>query len=128
MTDEQSRILIETEQRSKSNLHRINEMSDELKEVRDKHEALYEMAASIKIIAQRVDSIGVKVDDTNHKVEDTNAKVDAWTERITNIENQPAQSLFTRMNSVKTAIITAILTLLATGAVSKLIDLLSKHP
>lgn len=65
MTEQETVLLIETEQRCKSNTHRIDNLEGELKEIQSEQKAIYKIATSVELIAQRVSNIEGKVDDTN---------------------------------------------------------------
>ena len=75
MTEQETVLLIETEQRCKSNTHRIDTLEGELKEIQSEQKAIYKIATSVELIAQRVSNIEGKVDDTNRKVD---AQAKAW--------------------------------------------------
>lgn len=132
MTEQEKEMLIKTEQRSKSNEHRIDAIDEELKEIKAEQKAIYKIATSVEVIAQRVSNIEEKVDATSKKVNDTNEKVNAqvtaWqeteqrlTERIVESENRPLKQVASNVNSIKVAIITAICTLLATGIIAAVV-------
>ena len=121
MTEQEQVILIETEQRSKSNTHRLDAMEAEMREIKNEQKAIYKIATSVEVIAQRVSNIEDKVVDTNQKV-DSQAK--AWQEterRLTEAQNEPYKRTANNVNSVKVAIITAICTFLATGILGAII-------
>lgn len=121
MTEQERIILIETEQRSKSNTHRLDAMEAEMREIKNDQKAIYKIATSVEVIAQRVSNIEDKVDDTNNKV---NAQVEAWQEterRLTETQNEPYKRTANNVNSVKVAIVTAICTFLATGILGAII-------
>ena len=124
MTEQEQIILIETEQRSKSNTHRLDAMEAEMREIKNDQKAIYKIATSVEVIAQRVSNIEDKVDDTNDKV---NAQTKAWQEterRLTEAQNEPNKRIANNVNSLKLAIITAVCTFLATGIVGALALLL----
>lgn len=121
MTDQERIMLIETEQRSKSNTHRLDKMEEEMREIKNDQKAIYKIATSVEVIAQRVSNIEDKVDDTNAKV---NAQAKAWQEterRLSEAQNEPYKRTANNVNSVKIAIITGICTFLATGILSAVI-------
>ena len=121
MTEQERIILIETEQRSKSNTHRLDTMEAEMREIKNDQKAIYKIATSVEVIAQRVSNIEDKVDDTNNKV---NAQAEAWQEterRLTETQNEPYKRTANNVNSVKVAIVTAICTFLATGILGAII-------
>lgn len=68
MTEQETVLLIETEQRCKSNTHRIDNLENELKELQSEQKAIYKIATSVELIAQRVSNIEGKVDDTNRMI------------------------------------------------------------
>lgn len=124
MTEQEQIILIETEQRSKSNTHRLDAMEAEMREIKNDQKAIYKIATSVEVIANRVSNIEDKVDDTNEKI---NAQAKAWQEterRLTEAQNEPNKRIANNVNSLKLAIITAVCTFLATGIVSALVLLL----
>jgi len=51
MTDQETVMLIETEQRCKSNTHRIDNLENELKEIQSEQKAIYKIATSVELIA-----------------------------------------------------------------------------
>lgn len=125
MTEQEKIILIETEQRSKSNSHRIDSMELELRDVKNDQKAIYKIATSVEVIAQRMTNIEEKVDNLGGKVE---AQAKAWRdaelkleEKVTEVEVRPYKEVSKNVNSVRVAIITAICTLLATGLVGALV-------
>ena len=96
-------------------------MEAEMREIKNEQKAIYKIATSVEVIAQRVSNIEDKVVDTNQKV-DSQAK--AWQEterRLTEAQNEPYKRTANNVNSVKVAIITAICTFLATGILGAII-------
>lgn len=125
MTDQERVMLIEVDQRSKSNVHRLDTMEGELHEIKNEQKAIYKIATSVELIAQRVSNIEEKVDDTNKKMDE---QTKTWqeterklTEKTNEVENKPYKQMATNVNSVKTSIITAICTFLVTGALGTII-------
>lgn len=125
MTEQEKVTLIETEQRSKSNTHRIDNIELELKEIKNDQKAIYSIATSVEVIAQRVSNIETKVDDTNNKVD---AQTKAWQEterkladKVNETENKPYRQIATNVNSIKVAVITCICTLLVSGIIGAII-------
>lgn len=125
MTEQETVMLIETEQRCKSNTHRIDNIEMEIKEIQSEQKAIYKIATSVELIAQRVSNIEGKVDDTNRKVD---AQVKAWretenklSEKMNETENKPYKQIAMNVNSVKVAVITCVCTLLVSGLIGALI-------
>lgn len=125
MTDQETVMLIETEQRCKSNTHRIDNLENELKEIQSEQKAIYKIATSVELIVQRVSNIETKVDDTNSKVD---AQVKAWqeterklSEKVNEAENKPYKQIASNVNSIKVAVITCICTLLVSGIIGAIV-------
>jgi len=114
MTDQERVTLIETEQRAKSNTHRIEGLEAEVKEIQNEQKAIYKIATSVELIAQRVSTI-------EDKVEDTNQKVNKLSEKVNENESRPYKQVATNWNSVKVAIVTAVCTLIVTGIIGAII-------
>lgn len=117
---EQEKIIIETEDRSKSNLHRINSIEAEIKEIRKENKILHELMTAVKVIAEKMSSIEEKVDDVKSKTDDNcNAQRDfeeKFTTQLNEIKNAPASQLFKNWNQIKVAAVSAVATLVTTGA------------
>lgn len=120
------RIVIETEQRSKANDHRLTDLENGIEELRKEHKAIYELTASVKVIAERLGSIEKKVDETNKKVDETiksqkenDIKV---LKRISEVENQPMKQTSSNVNSLKMAVIGALCSAVGLGILDVLIQ------
>ena len=125
MTDQETVMLIETEQRCKSNTHRIDNLENELKEIQSEQKAIYKIATSVELIAQRVSNIETKVDDTNSKVD---AQAKAWqeterklSEKVNEAENKPYKQIASNVSSIKVAVITCICSLLVSGIIGAIV-------
>ena len=123
--NEQDTMLIEANQRTINNERRISELEADIKEIRNDQKAIYQIATSVEVMAQRIGNIEEKVVDTNQKVD---AQAQAWQEtekkladKISDVEMNPIKETAGNINSVKMAIITSICSLLASGAVGCLI-------
>lgn len=125
MTDGEKVTLIETEQRSKSNTHRIENIETEMKEMKNDNKAVYELATSVRVMAERqgnmedkLDEISDKVDETSKAQKDTEVR---FLQKINEVENKPNSLTADNVNKIKVSIITAIFTFLATGALGAII-------
>lgn len=124
MTDQERIMLGETEQRSKSNKERIDKIETAIDDIRNDQKAIYSLATSVELIAQKVTNIEDKIDQTNNKVD---TQTNEWREaekRLTESQNEPYKRTANNINSIKVAIITAVCTFLATGAVGAIITLI----
>lgn len=125
MTDGEKVTLIETEQRSKSNAHRLDNVETEMKEMKNDNKAMYELATSVRVMAERqgnmedkLDEISDKVDETSKAQKDTEVR---FLQKINEVENKPNSLTADNVNKIKVSIITAIFTFLATGALGAII-------
>ena len=108
-----------SEQQNKDHERRIGTVEHRLYKIEKEQKAIYELAASVKVIAERVGNIEEKVDDTNRKVNEQ-AKT------LREVENRPYKRTHDNVNSIRLAIITGICSLLVSGAVSCIINLIGK--
>lgn len=125
MTEAERIILIESEQRAKSNSHRIDKLEEDMKEMKDENKAIYKIATSVEVMAEKLGNIEDKVDETNRKVDETaraqRATEERFMERIENVENRPANQIAKNVNEIKVKAITAVVTFLITGLLGSLI-------
>ena len=126
MTEQEKVTLIETEQRSKSNQYRIDALEEDLKDIKNDQKAIYKIATSVEVIAQRVSNIEEKVDDTNQEVkmqaktlQDTEKRL---TDRINETESKPLKRMDDNYNKVKVAVLSALATALASGLLAAIIS------
>lgn len=130
MTDQERVTLGAVDQRSRANENRISEIQSEVEALRDEHKedmdkvheeykAIYDLTASVKVIADHMEQMNAVVVDTNKKVDD-NALAQKETEarlmrRISEVENAPAKKSAEFMDKVKLAIATTVITFLVSG-------------
>ena len=130
MTD-QEKMLIETAERSKSNSHRLDAVENEIKDIQDENKAIYKIATSIEVMANQMSNIEQKVDDVKDMANKT-AKVQKDFEKVFNtklsnievsiankaeqaVENAGNLKIAKTWSSAKTAIVTAIASMLGGG-------------
>ncbi|MBQ7718763.1 MAG: hypothetical protein IJT38_05630 [Clostridia bacterium] len=125
MTENERTMLIETEQRSKSNSHRIDSIEEDIKEMKEENKAIYRIATSVEVMAEKLGNIEEKVDETKRKVDETakaqRATEDRFLQRVAEIENAPAVQTAKNINEIKVKVITAIITFLVTGILGSII-------
>ena len=123
MTDAE-KILIETEQRCKSNEHRLDEIDGKIINIEKENKAIYKIATSVEVIAQKIGTIEDKVDETKKKVDETadaqRNSEDKFLKRISDIENAPARKAANRADKIKTTVYASIMTFLATSFIGYL--------
>lgn len=132
MTEQERTILIETEQRSKSNQHRLDSMEDEVHSLRDEQRAIYKIAASVEVIAdqtkrtqEEVKNMSLKLDkqsdDWRETKETLEEQISETEHRVVEIQNTPANRIAENYDKIKVAVITAFCSGIATYILSKLI-------
>lgn len=86
--------LQEVDSRCKSNEHRLNAHDNELKEIRERQDAIYELTSSVKSIA--TDMTYIKED-----VKEVKSGQDKLNEKVTILENQPANEAKKKNDTIK---------------------------
>ena len=106
--------LTEISERSKSNSHRLDEVEDDIKDLKEKNATLYEMSASIKNLSEGI--IDIKTNVKEIKTEQGEMK-----NEIQDLKNSPAKSKAQWVDNIGKLVITSIIT----GIVAFLLGTLS---
>ncbi len=106
----------EVDSRTRSNEHRIDAHDKELREMREKQDAIYDLTSSVKSIA--TDMTYLKED-----VKDVKFGQDKLNEKVTILENQPAKETKKRIDGLADK----LLWLLVGGAAAGALSLLLPH-
>lgn len=125
MTENEKIILIEADQRSKTNERNIEKLQEDVKEMKEENKAIYKIATSVEVMAEKLGNIEEKVDETNRKVDET-AKAQRIAEerfmnRVAEVESQPAKQLAKNVNDIKVKTIIAVITFIVTGILGTII-------
>ena len=125
MTENERIMLIETEQRSKANSHRLDSVQNSIDKMKEENKAIYKIATSVEVMAEKLGNIEDKVDETKRKVDETaeaqRASVWGGLQRVSNVENAPAKQTANNVNSIRLSIVTAVVTFLVTGVAAALV-------
>ena len=103
--------LQEVDSRSRSNEHRLNDHEKEIKELRDKQDALYELTSSVKSIATDMNYI-------KEDVKEVKTGQDKLNEKVTILENRPANETKKRFDDIKDKLIWLLIGGVAVGLLS----------
>lgn len=125
MTNDERKILIETEQRSKSNTHSITDLKGEItelkadiKEMKNEQKAIYEINSNIQLMAQSITTVKDEVcdlkKDMGNQNRDLKNDIGKVNQRISAVESKPTEQILSRYNSIKEKVITIIVTGIAT--------------
>ena len=106
--------LTEISERSKSNSHRLDEVEDDIKDLKEKNATLYEMSASIKNLSEGI--IDIKTNVKEIKTEQGEMKTE-----IQDLKNSPTKTKAQWIDNIGKLVITSIVT----GIVAFLLGTLS---
>ncbi len=125
MTENERIMLIETEQRSKANSHRLDSVQNSIDKMKEENKAIYKIATSVEVMAEKLGNIEDKVDETKRKVDETaeaqRASEERLLQRVSDVENAPAKQTASNVNSIRLSIVTAVVTFLVTGVAAALV-------
>ncbi|CAB1252398.1 protein of unknown function [Ruminococcaceae bacterium BL-6] len=140
MTEDEKVMLVETEQRSKSNTYQINEIKSDIKEIKEDQKAIYQLTTSVKLIAQNIVHIQEDVNEIKQGQTDLSAKVDTQIkdiksdvevrvnnvkDKVNHIEKAPYDEYIKTKHEVKVKVLVGVVSTIALGAISTLIALFS---
>ena len=95
--------LTEISERSKSNSHRLDEVEDDIKDLKEKNATLYEMSASIKNLSEGI--IDIKTNVKEIKTEQGEMKTE-----IQDLKNSPTKTKAQWIDNIGKLVITSIVT------------------
>lgn len=125
MTENERIMLIETEQRSKANSYRLDSVQNSIDKMKEENKAIYKIATSVEVMAEKLGNIEDKVDETKRKVDETaeaqRASEERLLQRVSDVENAPAKQTANNVNSIRLSIVTAVVTFLVTGVAAALV-------
>lgn len=135
MTDQERTTLVQTEQRSKSNSHRLDAVEEEMGKLRDEQKAIYKIAASVEVIAdqtkrtqEEVKSMSLKIDkqsaDWRQSEEALEEQIQETDHKVDELQNKPSIKIAENYEKIKVAVITALCSGAATLILTKLFDML----
>ncbi len=100
--------------RGKSNEHRINEHDTEIKELREKQDAIYDLTSSVKSIA--TDLTYIKED-----VKEVKNGQTQLTEKVTILENRPASEVKRRIEHIQEKVLWLVVGGVIVGLLSSIL-------
>ena len=140
--DEETKILITVDQRSKSNGHRLDKVEQDIDALQKSQNAIYQLAASVQVIAQQTKTTSDNVEVLSNKIDQqtktTSRDVQALSDKIDRqdrarisaeqeleskiLRTQTADAIKTSANvdKIKVAVITAICSGAATLILGKI--------
>lgn len=106
--------LQEVDSRSRSNEHRLDDHEKEIKELRNKQDAIYELTSSVKSIATDMNYIKEDVKEVKTGQDELNKKVNV-------LENKPANETKKRFDDIKDKLMWLLIGGIAVGLLSALL-------
>lgn len=88
----------EIDSRSKSNEHRIKDLEDDMKEAKD-------MQITLVKLANGVENMGTQLMDVKQDIQDVKKGQDELSDKVTTLENKPAQETKKRVDGITEKII-----------------------
>ena len=104
---------------AQSNTKEIADLRSRVNDVEKKQEMLYEMNSNIALIAQSLKQVEGDVGEVKESQKELSDKVST-------LENAPAKETLDNIKKIKIAAITAVATMIATGAAGAIIVALAK--
>lgn len=104
----------EVDSRSKSNEHRLDDHDTELRELREKQDAIYDLTSSVKSIA--TDMTYIKED-----VKEVKSGQDKLNEKVTILENRPANETKKRIDGITEKLLWLIIGGVAVGLLAAIL-------
>lgn len=104
---------------TQSNIKEIADLRSRVNDVEKKQEMLYEMNSNIALIAQSLKQVEGDVGEVKESQKELSNKVST-------LENAPAKETLGNIKKIKIAAITAVATMIATGAAGAIIVALAK--
>lgn len=104
----------EVDSRSRSNEHRLDDHDSELRELREKQDAIYDLTSSVKSIA--TDMTYIKED-----VKEVKSGQDKLNEKVTILENRPANETKKRIDGITEKLLWLIIGGVAVGLLATIL-------
>lgn len=104
----------------------IDELIKRISDLERRYEGLYEINKNLSLIAQSLKHLETDVFEVKEAQKKLNESHRSLTQKVTELENAPAQETLSNLKKIKIAAITAVATMLATGIVGAVIVALAK--
>jgi len=101
MTEDDKVVLIETEQRSKSNTRQIEEIKADIKEIKEDNKAIYDLTYSVKGILEKMTDMKDSIVDIKQGQEKLSKKVD-------DLERKPLKEFEQTKHDLKVKILAGV--------------------
>jgi len=103
------------------NTKEIGAIKDDISDIKKDQKAIYDLNTSVQLMVQQMGHMAEKLDDTNSDVKTLNKEMSSVKSQLAEVDVKSDRQVAKNWNQIKVAIITAVCTLIATGAVAALI-------
>ena len=109
-----------------SNIKCLGELNNRMSDLERRYEGLYEINKNLSLIAQSLKHLESDVFEVKEAQKHLTESHRSLTQKVTELENAPAQETLSNLKKIKIAAITAVATMLATGIAGGVILALAK--
>ena len=134
MTDDEKVMLVESDQRSQSNTHQIEDIKLDIKQIKEDQKAIYDLTSSVKVIADNIINMKEDIKDIKNSQKESSEKTDRQIKnmeddqividkKIDDLSNADALKAYQRWGSIKDKIILVLSGGLVTFVLDKILSL-----
>ena len=109
-----------------SNIKCLGELNNRMSDLERRYEGLYEINKNLSLIAQSLKHLESDVFEVKEAQKHLTESHRSLTQKVTELENAPAQETLNNLKKIKITAITAVVTMVATGVATAVIVALSK--
>lgn len=109
-----------------SNIKCLGELNNRMSDLERRYEGLYEINKNLSLIAQSLKHLESDVFEVKEAQKHLTESHRSLTQKVTELENAPAQETLNNLKKIKITAITAVVTMVATGIATAVIVALSK--
>lgn len=109
--------LARIDQLSKVNKERIDKIDAEIADIKNDQKAIYKIATSVEVMAERIGHIEEKVDSTN-------SQLGSLSDRVSQNEKEPLKRNSDNVNTVRMCVITGMISVIISAVVNAIVQLI----
>ena len=119
--DEMDVRVAHIEEQVGQNTKEIGAIKDDISDIKKDQKAIYDLNTSVQLMVQQMAHMTEKLDDTNSDVKTLNKEMSSVKSQLAEVDVKSDRQVAKNWNQIKVARITAVCTLIATGAVAALV-------
>lgn len=121
MTDAERVMLIETKTATNENTRRLSVLEKDVKKMKDDTRAMYKIAASVEIVAEKIGNIDGKVDNINREIGEMKEAQRKTEKELSLVKYEPAVKKANRLTGFGVKVIETTIAFLVTGGLGAII-------